>query len=738
MCRKTLKCTLLILIFVFLLFPGITGTAATIHSQQQAYQGVIDLSGWDWDKYGNITLDGQWEFYWEKLYTPDDFAVSESLQAPEYIDLPRAWNKLTIGGRELTGNGYATYRLNIHNADNRILGIKLPRIFTSYKLWANGKLIAEAGKIGTDRKESTPQYLPQVAYFMPRDNHIELVIQISNWRHRSGGILESIRMGDAAQITDIRNRSIAMDLFLFGSLFIIGLYHIALYLFRVKERTNLYFGIFALLISARTLLAGEIFLIYLFPDFNWEIAHKIQTTAYYMGVPLVILFMQSTYPTEVSKKLSKSILLIGGAFSTLVMLTPARIFNHINPLYQLFSLLVIGYLIYIVALTIYKKKENSRIIGLGLLIFILFSINDIIFLSTWLADAEHVFVRKLITRGNLSSYGLLIFVITQSMVLAKKFSKSFTTVDLLSTELKAININLEEKIRERTSDLELSRTELQKAYQSATKSEKALTDFTQNISHDLRTPITAVRGYVDVILDGIIREPDQQKKYMLRIKERIDQMSSMVQDLLDLSMLQNRQISFSFERMPIRQFISEISEKYNLDMTSSNVDFEVKHSFIKNTQAKSQGTERMMTPETISDLEISIDSEKVERVLANLFSNSIKYSIGQPNIRLEFELTDNIREQLIKVIDTGIGISPEDLPHIFDRSFRSIRNKSADRGSSNGLGLSIAKEIIAYHGGRIWAESEKGKGSCFFLTIPICNKNMNDNITNTEETSYGG
>lgn len=109
-----------------------------------------------------------------------------------------------------------------------------------------------------------------------------------------------------------------------------------------------------------------------------------------------------------------------------------------------------------------------------------FSINDIIFLSTWMADAEHSLLRNIITRGNLSSYGLLYFVFTQSVVLAKKFSKSFSTVEQLSDELRTINLDLEEKISERTKDLELSRAEMYKAYQAATKSEQALVDFTQN------------------------------------------------------------------------------------------------------------------------------------------------------------------------------------------------------------------------------------------------------------------
>ena len=690
----------------------------------QTNQGSLDLSEWDPDKNGIMKLDGQWEFYWEKLYTPDSFIDKDQLTAPEYIHQPRAWNKLIVNGKELSGNGYGTYRFRLLNLEDRIYGIKIPRVFTSYRLWVNGDQLASAGKVETNRSEMIPQYLPQIAYFKPVDNQVEIVIQVANFRHRSGGILDSIRFGDFEQITDMRNRAIAFDLFLFGSLFIIGFYHIILYLFRIKDRTNLYFGIYALLISARTLLVGEIFLIYLIPHFSWEFAHKIQTIAYYIGVPLVVLFMKSTFPLDVSKRLSKIIVIIGAAFSALVLFTPARIFNLVNPLYQLFTFVVISYLLYIVIKIIIKKRENSLIIGLGLLVFIIFSINDIVFLSTWMADAEHTLLRKIITRGNLSSYGLLIFVFTQSIVLAKKFSKSFTTVEQLSNELKTINVSLEEKISERTKALELSRAGMYKAYQSAIESEQALVEFTQNISHDLRTPITAIKGYINGILDGIIKDEDQKKKYLLRTKDRIDQMTNMVQDLLDLSMLQTKQINFTFQRISIDKFINIISEKYSLDMASSNVTFILNQPFIRKMADQVESIVPL-SDETISSLEISIDIEKLERVFANLFSNSIKYCAKQPEIMLDFELIDDFNNLVIKVTDNGIGIPPEDLPYIFDRSYKTSSNQMVDGNTSNGLGLAIVKEIIASHEGIIWVESKLGLGSCFYFTLPVHNIEKN-------------
>lgn len=192
-------------------------------------------------------------------------------------------------------------------------------------------------------------------------------------------------------------------------------------------------------------------------------------------------------------------------------------------------------------------------------------------------------------------------------------------------------------------------------------------------------------------------------------------------------MLQTRQITFSFQRIPIDKFIYALSEKFSLDMASTNVHFEVEHTFGKVTanQTDSSGnlSVKNISDLNLSNLELSIDAEKLDRVFANLFSNAIKYSNEQPRIRIDYELIVDDRELLIKVTDSGIGISPEDLPYIFDRSYKASGAQQMDGYKSDGLGLAIVKEIISYHGGRIWAESELCKGSCFFFTLPICDVN---------------
>lgn len=443
-----------------------------------------------------VKLDGQWEFYYHQMLSPAELGKNDTLTS-SYIDIPSSWNKHIINDEKLSGHGYATYKLVVVTEENGILGIKVPRIFTSYNLWVNSQLIASAGTVGKSRETMTSQYLPQVALFVPQHGENEIVIQVSNFYHRSGGILESLVIGSEKQITELRNKSIAYETFLFGCLMIIGLYHLALFFFRKTHTSPLYFGLFCLFVAIRTLLVGEILLIYLFPDFNWEIAHKIQTLTFYLGVPLIVMFFRSVFPKCFHPIIVRIILLIGSAFGCLVIFTPVRIFSVFNPLYQVFAIVVILYIISIFIKMIIQKEKGIGVIVLGAMAMMLTSLNDIAFLSIWMNDNGSHFLRTYVRTGNLSSVGQLIFIFANSIVLAKKFSFALEQEEVMTAQLKEINLNLDKLVIKRTEALEESREEIE--YQKL-ELEKA-NQFLQLLSlKDSLTDLWNRRHYDDTIL----------------------------------------------------------------------------------------------------------------------------------------------------------------------------------------------------------------------------------------------
>jgi diguanylate cyclase (GGDEF)-like protein len=455
--RKWLLLTVLTLTIVLPFLAGCSNEFLGHHPQ--AVGGILDLTQWQPEK-EVIRLDGEWEFYWNRLLEPPELN-NIGTKKDGYINLPSSWNKYTINDKKLPGDGYATFRLLFKTDKSSRLAIKIPRIFTSYDLWVNKERIASSGTTGKSREAMTPQYLPQVAFFEAKQGENEIVIQVSNFYHRSGGILESLILGNEKWILDLRYRNLASELLLFGSLMIIGAYHLALFLFRGKDYSPLCFGLFCILVSIRTLLVGERFFIYLLPGFNWEIAHKIQTAVFYLGTPLITMFFKSIFPQDVSSKFVRTSQLIGFVFVGLVLLTPAKVFTVFNPVYQLFALCVILYLVGIFAKQLRKKTQGIGLIITGALALFITTLNDMVFLSIWMNDHSSSLLRTLFRSGSLSSVGQLIFVFTYSLVLAQKFSHALDAEEVMTAQLKEMNVNLDQLVKKRTEDLEKSKQKIE-------------------------------------------------------------------------------------------------------------------------------------------------------------------------------------------------------------------------------------------------------------------------------------
>jgi hypothetical protein len=251
-----------------------------------ALDGVLDLTKWDFNMGGPIDLNGEWEFYWKHLYSPDYFLNERnSFTGRSLINIPLSWNGHKVGGIPIEGMGYATFRLKVQLPENsKSKSLELSSIYTAHKLWVNGELLSSDGQVSTTRKRSEPKHFHKVIHLKQTSGSIELVIQVSNFMHRRGGIWQSIKFGNSEDILKLRERQLSMDMVLFGSLLIMGLYHFVLYALRRKDISPLYFGTFCLLVSLRNLLVGEITLLYFFPQVTQEFALKMEYLTFYLGI----------------------------------------------------------------------------------------------------------------------------------------------------------------------------------------------------------------------------------------------------------------------------------------------------------------------------------------------------------------------------------------------------------------------------------------------------------------------
>ena len=228
------------------------------HDEPRAVNGVVNLRGWDFRTQGPVVLDGEWEFYWQQHLSPADFAPASSAPQPRYIDVPGFWNGYRLDGARLPGTGYATYRLTVLlDPPEASLALKLEEVSTAFTLYIGEKPAAFVGLAGRTQATTVPRQLPALAAFQPESDRIEILLQVSNFHHRRGGVWDLITLAPENQARRLNEIQRSYDFFVLGAIFSIAAYHLILFAVRRKFRPTLYFGIVCLLVALRLLTTDE-------------------------------------------------------------------------------------------------------------------------------------------------------------------------------------------------------------------------------------------------------------------------------------------------------------------------------------------------------------------------------------------------------------------------------------------------------------------------------------------------
>lgn len=238
---------------------------------------------------------------------------------------------------------------------------------------------------------------------------------------------------------------------------------------------------------------------------------------------------------------------------------------------------------------------------------------------------------------------------------------------------------------------------LKESLESQRKLEQSRKEMIAGMAHDIRTPLTSIKGYVEGLLDGIANTPEKQERYLKTIYSSTCDMEKLTNELLTISRLELGTFRVNTQPVSISEFMNDCAEEMSLFLERNNFDFVYQNNC--NTSA-------------VCD----IDTDTFSRVIRNIVSNSIKYS--KPNIKgkIEFFVEEYQKSVIITITDNGIGVDAETLPKIFDSFYRADKARTNTRDGS-GLGLAICKQIIEQHKGRIWATSKEGEGLTMHISL---------------------
>ena len=240
------------------------------------------------------------------------------------------------------------------------------------------------------------------------------------------------------------------------------------------------------------------------------------------------------------------------------------------------------------------------------------------------------------------------------------------------------------------------RLRLKESTEENREHEKQNKEFISNISHDLKTPITAIKGYVEGIMDGVTNTPEKMDKYIKTIYNKANDMERLINELTFYSGIDNNRIPYDYHRINVADYFGDCVEEVGLDLESKNI--ELNYSNL-----------------TAPDTQVIADPEQMKKVINNIISNSVKY-LDKPHGVIDIRILDEVDSIRIEIEDNGKGIAQKDLPRIFERFYRTDASRNSAQGGS-GIGLSIVRKIIEDHGGYIWATSREGEGTCMHFVL---------------------
>jgi signal transduction histidine kinase len=311
-------------------------------------------------------------------------------------------------------------------------------------------------------------------------------------------------------------------------------------------------------------------------------------------------------------------------------------------------------------------------------------------------------VKQLFTVGFFSFIvsAIIVSIIT-SYLFSARIAKPVELLKAATAEIREGNLEHEiietgdEEIRELCKDFEVMRIQLKDSIRMKLKYDDDRKMLVSSISHDLKTPITSIKGYVEGILDGVASTPEKLEEYLKTIYSKAESIDFMIDDLLLYSKLDMNQIPFDFQKVDINEYFSFcIAESAPL-LLKNNIELKLQNELSKT-------------------IYVMLDLERMKRVILNIIDNSRKY-MNKEKGEIKIILRETSVSIIIEIRDNGVGVSKDEINNIFDRFYRSDSARSGSKGS--GLGLAIGKQIVEGHGGQIWGISHGDEGTSIMISL---------------------
>lgn len=618
------------------------------------------LNAADWDSGETVELGADWDFYWDQLLYPSQFLDSETQPIPDARFVPDFWSK-----KGYSAYGKGTYRQVFRSETPfpEILGIRFMSVYSAYRVWINGELAYEHGVMGTSRSDERGNAARTSFYFAPRGaESLDIIVQVTNYEYKThGGIGRPPVIGSWETISHISFVERMWDLLLAGSLGFMGLYLLVLFVFRTKDKTPLYLGLFALFMVFRQLMVGGSKLVFtLFPSLTVYVWDLLQAFGIYPLLPLFLLYIYSLFPQDKFKWFLRVFVLqsvVLGLLYYIPFLDPyISVLGSVRDIFIIFGLI---FSFWMALYALVKKQNEAGLVFIAMLFIMVIGIHDAL-VSLQIAGPTYY----------LGTAVWMCFLF-QSFILARRFSRAFAEVETLSGTL-----------AEKTEAL--------------LEMDRMKDEFLANTSHELKTPLNGIIGITESLAAGDKGPLSPEQLHQLDLVSSSGRrLFSLVNDILDHARLRNGKLAVFPRSVDFWTVAEPVCEFFSVNALSRGIELRMD---------KSDG----LSP-------VYADPARLEQILYNLLGNALKFTESG---WVSLSARESGGLLCIEIADSGIGI-PADKQELIFESFQQADGGLSRRYGGTGLGLTIAAELAALQNGSITVQSEVGKGSLFTVALPL-------------------
>ncbi|WP_051303103.1 sensor domain-containing diguanylate cyclase [Psychromonas aquimarina] len=425
----------------------------------QVEKGKIDISQ-ILNGHNSIDLNGEWLFFYNEFLSSEQIKsrLNSNLHKQSYIDVPSNWKLNQFDQHADPTEGYGTYHLQIKTGKGKTpLAVKLPTIGIAYRIYQDQKLLSTVGKAGSSKQQTQGDFQPQILLLETSSELFTLTLHVASYEYGWGGIWYPLQIGSAQTIIQEQKLSSMNSLFISGFFFAVAIYNLILFFLRTLDKLPLIFSLLCFILGLRELVVQDAVILNYFSSLNIIQLIIIEYTSFFLAVPLACHFFYLTFPQFFDKRILISsyvislLLTIGllirgleGSYLTLVLM-------------QLITPLFITYILCIMTKAYFFQQKGTSILLAGTFALAFCAVNDILY------------AQEFINSGYLVSYGLLLFVISQSYMTGLNFTQAFQHSESLAAKLKKRNLiledlrlSLESKVKERTNELAEANLHLQK------------------------------------------------------------------------------------------------------------------------------------------------------------------------------------------------------------------------------------------------------------------------------------